>query len=222
MRQLRRPRSINGQPLCRQNVSHSPAQGRIKGGAVMSTPSTLTQPAVFDLVIASKKDSYNCTPNPDAPIAWIKQAGFPRRPPLSQNTSLTSPEVQAFLKGYELIDTESLINLVVRRYCRIQTQHAPAQVALSQKIQAESKLNKPRCDAYYRNPNSDNLILIRCRKIARYRLTLQSGGEPYTVNRCQSCRDELMTKVANGATFEILDEVVIETAKIETIHPRPG
>lgn len=186
----------------------------------MST-STLTQPAIFDLVIASKKDGCNCTPNPEAPIAWIKRGGFPRRPPLSQSTSLTSPEVQAFLKGYELIDTESLVNLVVRRYRRIQTQDAPAQVALSQKIQAESNHHKPRCDAYYRSPNSNNLTLIRCRKIARYRLTIQSGGEPYTVNRCQSCRDELMTKVANGATFEILDEVVIETAKIETIYPRP-
>lgn len=187
----------------------------------MST-STLTQPAVFDLVIASKKDSYNCTFSPDAPIAWIKRADFPRRPPLSQNTSLTSPEVQAFLKGYELIETEPLVNLVVRRYRRIQTQDVPAQDAPSQQVQAESKLNKPRCDAYYRSPNSNSLTLIRCRKIARFRLTLQSGGEPYTVNRCQSCRDELMTKVANGATFEILDEVVIETAKIETIQPRPG
>ncbi|MCL4301288.1 MAG: hypothetical protein KJ077_36640 [Anaerolineae bacterium] len=187
----------------------------------MSTPSTVTQPAIFDLVIASKKVGCHCTPNPDAPIAWIKRAGFPRRPPFSQNISLTNPEVQAFLKGYELVETEPLVNLVVRRYRRIPTQDAPAQIAPSQKIQAESNLNKPRCDAYYRSPSSNSLTLIRCRKIARYQLTLQSGGEPYTVNRCQSCRDELMTKMANGTTFEILDEVVIETAKIETIYPRP-
>lgn len=187
----------------------------------MSTTSTLTQLASFDLVIASKKNGCNCTPDPSAPIAWIKRVGLPRRPPLSQNTSLTSPEVQAFLKGYELIDTEPLVNLVVRRYRRIPTQDASAQVAPCQESQDESKLNKPLCDAYYRSPNSNDLTLIRCRKIARYRLTLQSSGEAYTVNRCQSCRDQLMTTVANGTIFEILDEVIIETAKIERLHPCP-
>ncbi len=64
------------------------------------------------------------------------------------------------------------------------------------------------CDAYHKNPTwpAAGPYLIRCRRHARFSLTIEAGPEVYTVQRCQPCRDELVTKAENGATFEILDE----------------
>ncbi len=63
------------------------------------------------------------------------------------------------------------------------------------------------CDAYHENPTwPTGPYLIRCRRHARHSLTLQTGQEIYTVQRCQPCRDELATEAEDGATFEILDE----------------
>ncbi len=61
------------------------------------------------------------------------------------------------------------------------------------------------CDAYHENPTwPAGPFLIRCRRHARHNLTLQTGQEIYTVQRCRPCRDELVAE--DGATFEILDE----------------
>ncbi len=63
------------------------------------------------------------------------------------------------------------------------------------------------CDAYHENPSwPTGPFLIRCRRHARHNLTLQTGQEIYMVQRCRSCRDELVAEAENGATFEILDE----------------
>lgn len=72
-----------------------------------------------------------------------------------------------------------------------------------------AKAPKCRCDAYLRRKNDGAITLIPCRRIARYTLTIQNAGgaEPYQVQRCLSCRDELHAKTASGAIFEILDEV---------------
>lgn len=77
---------------------------------------------------------------------------------------------------------------------------------ITRQVKLGASVNKPRCDAYLPGPNA---TLKRCRCIARYRLVLQSGGEPYLVRRCRECRDEAQAKAAAGATFEILSEETI-------------
>lgn len=64
------------------------------------------------------------------------------------------------------------------------------------------------CDAYHASADPARPRLVRCRRRARYRLTLRAG-EVVTVNRCRQCRDELHEQVAKGSTFEILDEELI-------------
>ena len=64
------------------------------------------------------------------------------------------------------------------------------------------------CSLYHPNPARfvSGPSLRRCRRHAHFSLTIEAGPEVYTVNCCQPCRDELVTKAENGATFEILDE----------------
>lgn len=94
-------------------------------------------------------------------------------------------------------------------------------------ISADEKLSRLAnfddcCDAYHRNPDPNGLYLIPCSKPACYQLVLQAGvDDPYTIKRCQPCRDDLYAKVTNGVTFEILDEtpLLIEKPHNGDLHP---
>lgn len=66
------------------------------------------------------------------------------------------------------------------------------------------------CDCYSRNPNPNGPYLIRCRKHAKHRLTLKTSGDCFQVKRCETHADELQIGVKTGATFEILEDEVIE------------
>lgn len=66
------------------------------------------------------------------------------------------------------------------------------------------------CDCYSRNPDPNGPYLVRCRKQAKRRLTLQTPGDCSQVKRCEAHADELQAKVTRGATFEILEDEVIE------------
>lgn len=74
-------------------------------------------PALFDLVIASKKYGYNTTSDAGAPIAWFKKAGEERQE--GNGLSLASPGVQEALLKYDLVDTEARAGLVIRRYRKL-------------------------------------------------------------------------------------------------------
>jgi hypothetical protein len=68
---------------------------------------------------------------------------------------------------------------------------------------ANSILSKgPRCDNYHASQGS----LTRCRRRAKYQLTLVDAGEVSTVYRCQPCCDDLHAQLEGGVTFAILNE----------------
>ena len=74
---------------------------------------------LYDLLIASRKYGYNLTSQTDAPITWLKAAGFPQRSPQVENTTLAHPTVQKFLEGYELVDTEVKPFEIIRKYRKV-------------------------------------------------------------------------------------------------------
>lgn len=151
----------------------------------------------YDLVIASKKYGRGSTTQLDAPVLWWKEINKEREVPTGRIT-LLDPRMQARLAGYDLVDTEIQPNQIVRRYRRTPTLPTSAAV----------------CDAYHPNPDPAGPHLIRCRRRARYRLTLRAG-EVQTVVRCRQCRDALREQVTRGATFEILDETVLAVKNIQ-------
>jgi hypothetical protein len=61
------------------------------------------------------------------------------------------------------------------------------------------------CDIWYTVTSFRDPLLERCPNPAQYSVTIEAYGEVYTVYRCQSCRDGLVTK-ADSAGIEILDE----------------
>ena len=82
--------------------------------------------------------------------------------------------------------------------------------------EAVQKPPRTRCDARHLNPTPDGCKHVRCRRIARYVLTLRNTGsaQTYQVHRCQACRDELVAKAeagvhpehSRGARFVIVQE----------------
>lgn len=113
-------------------MSGSKVTGRVIGDGMrlmayqLSRPNPDTLPVavpgqvLFDLVIASKKYGYNSTDHAEAPILWWKLAGqekeelYPGR-----KINILDAAVQDRLQDYELVATEPKLNMIIRKYRRI-------------------------------------------------------------------------------------------------------
>ncbi len=107
----------------REHVERNPANAEsssiLVNNTVTGQVTVLEMTPLYDLVVASAKYGAGLTSSPKAPIKWFKQAGFPQRSPLDKNTALASPQVQAFLQGYELVDIEVKQFEVIRKYRKL-------------------------------------------------------------------------------------------------------
>lgn len=76
--------------------------------------------------------------------------------------------------------------------------------------------------AWYRNPDPDGPYLIRCRKYARWLLTVKEPGDCYQLKRCDDHAEKLRERADSISTIEILaDEAILKGDIMKSIiHPK--
>ena len=76
---------------------------------------------LYDLAVAVKKYGYGLSTNGQSPILWYKLAGQPKKEPAGW--TMAKLVSRGRLDGFELIDTEVKINMIVYRYRRADRCH---------------------------------------------------------------------------------------------------